>query len=268
MHRASRVSFVLPVAFVVAGAGTMAHANPIYREIFPNNTGGDLRPIGSGNTHGTFAPANTGWQLWANTSETATAVSNETNNSNQTGLAFDTPLGSSAVAINSNPSSPGTGNNAAGRTFTGLGTWGAYLLFTDEYTVDTTATPVASVSWMTRNTSSSETSRVAVRIADQWYASNATFTNANSWETKTFTFTTAASAWRTVAFAEGSPLLVSTTTLTSPLPAGNITAFGLFTDNSNDTARIDDFTINAVPEPASLALLALGGLAIAGRRRD
>lgn len=38
--------------------------------------------------------------------------------------------------------------------------------------------------------------------------------------------------------------------------------------NTGDAVRFDNIQINAVPEPASMALLALGGLVLVSRRRD
>ncbi len=53
------------------------------------------------------------------------------------------------------------------------------------------------------------------------------------------------------------------------IAAGETISFGGVVDSNGDDPRysLESITVTAVPEPASLALLGLGGLAVAGRRR-
>lgn len=56
---------------------------------------------------------------------------------------------------------------------------------------------------------------------------------------------------------------------TQTLPSGDITAVGVYHWNSTnwESTRFDNFTVVAIPEPASLGLLALGSLVAVSRRR-
>jgi len=60
------------------------------------------------------------------------------------------------------------------------------------------------------------------------------------------------------------------TTPLSGLPSGDVTRFGIAwkQDSNSDAGAVDNFVISDVPEPATLALLGLGGIGlILGRKR-
>jgi hypothetical protein len=121
---------------------------------------------------------------------------------------------------------------------------------------------VSSISFQTRNDSSANIQRVAIRIDTTWYVSSTTFSSPTStaWQQHTLTFTTDASAWLSLDFVPGSSLNTGVV-LTSDLPSGNLTAIGLFNPTHTNTYRFDDVTLTtlAIPEPSTFA--ALGGAA-------
>lgn len=87
-------------------------------------------------------------------------------------------------------------------------------------------------------------------------------------------FTTDGAQWRALAFdglvgdaSSGFDLFNGAQSgMVDDLPAGDITAVGVYSyTQNNSVTRLDNFTV--VPEPASLTLLTLGGLAMLTRRR-
>ncbi|MDY0170366.1 MAG: hypothetical protein RBS80_27725 [Thermoguttaceae bacterium] len=138
------------------------------------------------------------------------------------------------------------------------------LHWTEEYTVDRSYLNVREIQWRQRNNLPDDVAddamRVAVRIEDDWFVSEQTFSNTTtSWTPMQLNFGRA--TWLELEFDPGSILELGAA---APfLPDGNITAFGLFADNATVTHRIDSFTILAIPEPGSAVLLAVAGLCAA-----
>jgi len=104
--------------------------------------------------------------------------------------------------------------------------------------------------WQMRNDYDTNLARIALRLDEDWYVSDETFTQESTWAEQEMTFTTAASAWRTLILdadgGEGSDIEVGEL-LSSDLPAADITAFGVYFGNNESTmliGRVDDFTIN------------------------
>lgn len=107
---------------------------------------------------------------------------------------------------------------------------------------------------------------------DFWVISTATYDSttggsSGNWATnaaqESLTFTTAGASWTGLNFTPGSTLAADAVR-TSDLPAGNVTAFGLYAVNG--TVRFDEFTINVVPEPSAPFMLS-GALVALGLRR-
>lgn len=240
------------------------HAGVIYREIFPQPT--PTEPVDK-----SFRQA--GWQSYYGDSATPSApglLGYTLVHSTATGAPDNLP------AVNSNPVA--TGSESIGFFYAGDGGGQSkplnnvkYFIWTDEYTVDRSTNNVTQISWYQGNETKTDQDRVAIRIGSDWYVSTQIFNqstdigSANDFKTKavqkTFTFSTNASDWQTLNFTSGTSMSLGSV-LSSDLPAGNITAFGLYTDYKTKTFRFDTYEIQAdsIPEPAALGLLGLGGL--------
>lgn len=214
-------------------------ADPLvmYRETF--NAGG--------------AMANVGWQT--HRGATGTDRSSSTGHSNQ------------FVTL-------GTGEYVGGYAVTSR--QDRHLTWTNGF-APTVVKDMVHISFFSANSNIADAARIAIRLlfdgVASWYATDATFSsdgwNGTFWESSEyheFLFTTEADAWRELLFTPGSELALGDL-LTEDLAMGHITAAGLFHDSNEETLRFDHFEIFAVPEPASLALVGLGGLMVLGRRR-
>lgn len=132
---------------------------------------------------------------------------------------------------------------------------------------------------------SSNETRFAIRVdtvdGPEWFVTTAFGTNnvgsaanfASGATEFSVPFTTDGSAWRALDFdglvgaaSDGFDVFNGAQTgLAGSLPAGDITAVGVYSYNAGSSSRFDNFTV--IPEPASLALLGLGGLVMLARRR-
>ncbi len=260
--------FVMAGAILLSMQATQAQT-PIYREVFGNSgtTNANVNTVGWFGNYGATAtdasipsPNNFGIS-------SSQGKPNNLDNINAGGPALSIPNG---ILFTS-----GTGASAVN--------WIAYQSL---YTVNTILTPVQDISFYLGSAAGAVSGvipgfRVAVQIDNNWYASTAVFANTVSVSSGanfnanaqqfTFNWTTAASAWDNLTFVPGTALALGST-LTSPLPGDNITAFGVYTDaenaGDNATRRIDTYQIDTVPEPGSVMLGLFGVGALMGLRRS
>lgn len=131
----------------------------------------------------------------------------------------------------------------------------SFFVWTDEYLIVRGQNNLSQISWYQGNAAKDDVVRFAVKIGGQWYVTSQEFTQdnqisstsgfANNAELMTFTFTSDASAWRELSFTAGSNLSLNSSSLSSDLPLGDITAFGLYVDNKSGTLRFDTYEIQA-----------------------
>jgi hypothetical protein len=153
-----------------------------------------------------------------------------------------------------------------------------FVAYTTEYTID--GSLVSDFSWYSGSMYSGDTQQIVVQIGGNWYASTTRINPVTvssgglfgaTATQSTLTFNTAAANWQTLNFSPGSDLTLGSV-LTSPLPSGTITGFGLYVDIANHSAGnersyFDTFEIDSVPEPTSLGLLAtIGTIGLTSRR--
>jgi hypothetical protein len=228
MNRTFNVDDLSSVAIALAiSLATEASATVIYREIFPNNSSSNEEL----NTEG--------WQIHFGSG--AQVDDGAVDNINSP--SFSTP--NNLDAVNSNPT---INYPSDGYAFTFGSTSGDYLFWTNEYTVDRSVWNPTEISWYQAH-ADGNASRAALQIAGQWYASQQTFTNTSTntdaMDLEQLDFTSA--TWLPLDFTPGSSLSLGGSTIA--LPGGNITAFGVYTDFTNDRLRLDTFQIDALEVP-------------------
>jgi hypothetical protein len=249
---------LLPLGLLALTSAASAQ-NVVYRETFNNTT----------DPADNLALGNAGWAL-----RHGLLAGNGGIQTTNTGISSVTGRPVDLGGVNSGS----TDVVANGLAFSSLAlTDGDGIFYTNEYTVARSVNEISTVSWYQGNANAGNSFRVAVQIGGAWYASDAAFTGpavgsaanfGTQAEAKSFTWTTAASAWRNLTFTPGTSLSLGAV-LTEALPTGDLTGFGLYTNNRSGILRFDTFTITAVPEPSSFAALAgLGALGfVAARRR-
>jgi len=282
----SQEMFTLKKFVVLAGAILLSmqvtYADVIYRETF----GGPSTPAANVNTNFEFD----GWSgYWSPTAQNEAA-------GNAAGAWNNFGAGSS-LGIPTNLTNINAGIEARTNGFpfsSGFNSVSNNLLvYTTEYTVDTSIFSISTISFYSGNTSNTFPNgmpawRIAVQIGGAWYASDQLLIQTNivgnaaafntSGQQLIFNWTTAAGAWRSLDFTAGTSLVLSNSALGSDLPGGNLDAFGLYSDpavNTNGvggtaTRRWDTYEINAsaIPEPSSVALVFMGVFALLGVRRS
>ncbi len=159
-----------------------------------------------------------------------------------------------------------------------------WLVFTEEYLVDRSINEVEEISFhlahRDRNNHVNPT-HVAVRIDGDWYISDQSWDDPEEGAGQFSTsFTEGGKPYVTVQldFQNASWLALNvdpgvdlSVGGSAALPAGNIDAFGYFVQMNNAKqlrVNVDTYQITQVPEPASLALLALGGVLVLRRRKN
>lgn len=134
-------------------------------------------------------------------------------------------------------------------------------------------------SWKQGNANTGSSVRLMVQVNGNWYATSQAFTNTVAYTaaefaastsadvSKSFAFTTTASAWRSVSLVSGSTLSLGSV-LGSDLSSSAITGVGFFIQSPtiNVSSRIDSLVI--VPEPGTLGLAGAGllGMLLVRRR--
>jgi hypothetical protein len=247
----------------------------IYREVFGNNTAVNnlLSTVGWVGAYGVVG------------ADPSTLGGTYANN-----FGISAALGSPQNLENINAGGPSL-SQANGLLFTSGGTMATanWIAYTAGYTVDPIATPIQDISFYAGSAANAGVIpgfRIAVQIGGNWYASTSVLANpiavtsaanfhlgagSGGAQQVTFTWTTAASAWDSLSFTPGTSLALGST-LVSDLPAGNITAFGLYSDTVTGTGgatrRVDTFQIDPVPEPSSVVLVLSGVGMLMGLRRS
>lgn len=250
-------SFVMTGLVLAAAASSVDAATLAYRETF--SSADNNASIG-----------NVGWTAYSTGTALTPPNDNSCNLSSLTGRAFADLTG------NQNVNAGGDAALTTGFLFFGTAAGAPLLNYTTEYQGLTTSS-ADSFSWYMGNSATTDSVRVAVQVAGNWYASNTAFSTAGTTngagfaanaEPMSFNFTTAGSAWRQMTVNPGVELSMLGTTLAGSLPADTtITGFGLYASDSRAAnIRIDTFSAMSVPEPVSMAVLGLSGLLLIRRR--
>lgn len=118
---------------------------------------------------------------------------------------------------------------------------------------------VTNVSFSLQNESTTENIKLALKVDGSWYTSQSVFNNAVSQQMSVFNIDVHSIAWNGLDFVSGSSL-VEGGAVTLPV-SGALQAVGIFDASvtpgifGSYSIRVDNFMVEAIPEPATLGLM-------------
>jgi hypothetical protein len=243
---------------LLVGAASAALADsPIYREVFPNNTGGTANMSASGSL-------DTGWFMHTTAQGIAAHPFQDFQLRNDLGAntadEYGLPSPGGVAPVNSNPIVDSVRNGFILNDFGGEFWRSNTLYWTSEYTIDPDAVELTRVTWAQSSVTGfyegddrpADPSRIALRVGEAWYASTQTFESKSEpfamrfFDHEGSSFNLSGASYHPLNFVEGTTLAVDTGTTVS-IPSGLITGFGLYWDKSDDRNAFDTFTIWANP---------------------
>jgi hypothetical protein len=126
---------------------------------------------------------------------------------------------------------------------------------------------VTNISMSMANASLSEDIQIAVKVGGSWYVSQEVFNNSSAgvWQ-HGISLDVQSAAWNNLTFVPGATLVEGTA---AGALSGTVQAVGLFDASAGDggKVRIDNFTVETIPEPATAGLFAISaGLVMLLRR--
>ena len=206
----------------------------VYQETF-GNSGSTNYPLNN------KAYVLTDWQVyWGATGSNGTAIRAVVSN------APSKPSSAANVGTNN-----ATMSEEKGCVYTDLPSNAYFFCATSEAgsAIDLRQAPGLIFSWYQNNNDPADGFRLAVQIEGSWYVTRQLFsTGPRVWDEVSFSFVTDSASWRTLNFAPNQTLALGAE-LTTDLPAGNITGFGLYTDvGTGKTKRFDTFSVSIKSE--------------------
>ena len=272
---------LLAAFLLLLAAGIASAQSVIYREIFGNSN--TASPASIDTAGWLLARGSTGLLDYATATSglrRATFTGNPTNASSlNSSLNPSSTLSGGVITATSNLGSNTTDTvQATGYFIRGTASPDKSLIYTAEYSIDRSAQEIANINFYLGSSNVADTVRVAVQIASAWYVTSSTFANTapfvattpSTFQLQAFAWTTGATAWNNLSFTAGTTLSMGSA-LSTALPGGNITAFGLYYDTANiGTVSFDTYEIQAtaIPEPGTYAVLAgVSALLVAGYAR-
>jgi hypothetical protein len=271
--RSGKMVMLNAILLFVGSLVSTAQADVLYREIFPT-PGADNMVLNTAGWHLNYGATGTAFD-GSVTNDGGFFACTAAGNGNPTNLA----------AVNSSPANtevaqgygyvqnPGVG---------GVGTDCNAIFWTEEVAAANVARAgLGQISWYqaNNNIAVSQTQRLSLKIGGNWYATDHAYvgdtTTGIAGATKETVSDFSSADWLALTFTSGTELTLGTGLVS--LPNGLLQAAGLYADHTfyasagyGGPMRTDNFEIQNIPEPGTVALLitgSLGLLAYAWRRR-
>lgn len=237
----------------VALMATAASAANLYEESFAGGTGGDLSGVGYN-------------CVYTGAGTVAYSSAPQPNASWNANGGYDGAAGFANAfwGVNGDNNDPNDGTSMTPDADQIL------AIYTDSEISVADVSDIDAVSFYHRNNSGGQEANtyfsVIIKAGGSWYIADDSTNTGSGWSTSAYSLDTTTATWKALNLVSGSALSIGA----AATPSGAVTGVGVFIDvtaagDNTVNPCIDQLTVT--PEPTTMALVGLGGLALLRRRR-